>query len=101
MTPHADAVVSDHDRYGQPIAYPRPSQASTLRRLASPAFLAPPARAPRESCHIAAGVAYPTTLAAGQFADSAVEVAYLTRWLKLEAGKELRGWRTLCERAAN
>jgi hypothetical protein len=30
---------------------------------------------------------------------SPVEVAYLTRWIELDGGRELHGWRTICERA--
>jgi hypothetical protein len=34
-----------------------------------------------------------------RFGDSPLEVAYVTRWIELEAGRELHGWRTLCQRA--
>jgi hypothetical protein len=33
------------------------------------------------------------------FDGTALEVAYVTRWIELHAGRELRGWRTLCQRA--
>ncbi len=28
-----------------------------------------------------------------------LEVAYVMRWIELHGGRELRGWRTLCQRA--
>jgi hypothetical protein len=34
-----------------------------------------------------------------RFGDSPLEVAYVTRWIELDAGRELHGWRTLCQRA--
>ena len=35
----------------------------------------------------------------GRFGDSALEVAYATRWIELDAGSDLRGWHTLCRAA--
>jgi hypothetical protein len=34
-----------------------------------------------------------------RFGKTPLEVAYLTRWIELDAGRELHGWRTLCQRA--
>ena len=31
--------------------------------------------------------------------ETPLEVAYVTRWIELDGGTELHGWRTLCQRA--
>jgi hypothetical protein len=53
----------------------------------------------RESRYVAAG----PTSAAGPcqvlYEGTPLEVAYVMRWIELYAGRELRGWRTICQRA--
>ena len=34
-----------------------------------------------------------------RFGETPLEVAYVTRWIELDGGRELHGWRTLCQRA--
>ena len=53
----------------------------------------------RESLHLATTDAAPTSGVRASFGESALEVAYVTRWIELDAGRELHGWRTLCRRA--
>lgn len=50
----------------------------------------------RESLHIAAEVAPSLGPIQGRFGESPLEVAYVTRWIELHAGRELRGWRSMC-----
>ncbi len=54
----------------------------------------------REGLHIATdpepATSQPTR---ARFGESPLEVAYVTRWIELHAGRQLRGWRTLCRRA--
>ena len=54
----------------------------------------------RESLHLAS---FEVTVAEhspqSRFGESPLEVAYVTRWIELDAGRELHGWRTLCRRA--
>ena len=54
----------------------------------------------RESLHLASGQpgAAQTNMRA-MFGDSPLEVAYVTRWIELDGGSDLHGWRTLCQRA--
>ena len=54
----------------------------------------------RESLHSAstADVAVADSMQ-GRFGESPLEVAYVTRWIELDAGSELRGWRILCQSA--
>ena len=53
----------------------------------------------RESLHVISPDAdEPAETVPGWFAGSPLEVAYVTRWIELDAGRELRGWRTLCRR---
>ena len=35
----------------------------------------------------------------GRFGESPLEIAYVTRWIELDGGRELHAWRTLCRRA--
>lgn len=53
----------------------------------------------REGLHIAAELGPSADSMRGGFGGSPLEVAYVTRWIELNAGLELRGWRTLCQRA--
>jgi hypothetical protein len=54
----------------------------------------------RESLHlIPAGTATPAHPRSSWFDESPLAVAYVTRWIELDAGRELHGWRTLCQRA--
>ena len=54
----------------------------------------------RESLHVnTVDAPQAVEMAYGWFADSPLEVAYVTRWIELDAGRELHGWRTLCRRA--
>ena len=59
----------------------------------------------RESRHFALGFAPEHASARGsrrrRFGESPLEVAYLTRWIELDAGRELHGWRTLCQRVGS
>jgi hypothetical protein len=36
-----------------------------------------------------------------RFGESPLEVAYATRWIELDAGRELHGWHILCQRASS
>lgn len=50
----------------------------------------------REGRHIAGTVAAPTSQpAVERFGHSALEVAYAMRWIELDAGRDLRAWRTI------
>jgi hypothetical protein len=53
----------------------------------------------RESLHLSTGLAPLAGSPGGRFGESPLEVAYVTRWIELHAGRELRDWVTLCERA--
>ena len=37
----------------------------------------------------------------GWFTGSPLEVAYVTRWIELDGGRELHAWSTLCRRAVS
>ena len=54
----------------------------------------------RESLHLRPGgpIAASDCLAR-RFGETPLEVAYVTRWIELDGGRELHGWRTLCQRA--
>jgi len=55
----------------------------------------------RESLHVCANAVLPENRSRQtRFGDSPLEVAYLTRWIELDRGRELHAWRTLCERAS-
>jgi hypothetical protein len=51
----------------------------------------------RESLHLT-GVWQPRVGADG-VGQSPLEVAYVTRWIELDGGRKLRGWRALCQAA--
>jgi hypothetical protein len=53
----------------------------------------------RESLHIAIEASVVADSLQRRFGESPLEVAYVTRWIELDAGRELHGWRTLCRRA--
>jgi hypothetical protein len=53
----------------------------------------------RESLHLAPELAPLAGSHQGRFGGSPLEVAYVTRWIELDAGRELHDWDTLCERA--
>jgi hypothetical protein len=53
----------------------------------------------RESRYLAAEPTSASGPCVVLFDGTALEVAYVTRWIELHAGRELRGWRTLCQRA--
>jgi hypothetical protein len=53
----------------------------------------------RESLHLANEPGVGDASLWSRFGDSPLEVAYVTRWIELDAGRELHGWRTLCRRA--
>jgi hypothetical protein len=53
----------------------------------------------RESLHIAIEASVVADSLQSRFGESPLEVAYVTRWIELDAGRELHGWRTLCRRA--
>lgn len=54
----------------------------------------------RESLHLAtAEAAVAADAPQNRFGETPLEVAYVTRWIELDAGRELHGWRTLCQRA--
>jgi hypothetical protein len=54
----------------------------------------------RESLHLVSIEIGPTTGSThAPLGEAALEIAYLTRWIELDAGRELHGWRTLCRRA--
>ena len=53
----------------------------------------------RESLHLAFAEVSPMDSLQSRFGESPLEVAYVTRWIELDAGRELHGWRTLCRRA--
>jgi hypothetical protein len=55
----------------------------------------------RESLHVASAPAQAADSLPRRFGDSPLEVAYVTRWIELDAGRELRGWDTLCQRAVS
>jgi hypothetical protein len=51
----------------------------------------------RESLHIGAdGSTMAPLVVEGHRLASPIEVAYATRWIELDGGHELRGWRHLC-----
>ena len=50
----------------------------------------------RESLHLAAEVVPAAEATPARFGESPLEVAYVTRWIELREGHELRGWRSLC-----
>jgi len=37
----------------------------------------------------------------GWFTGSPLDVAYVTRWIELDGGRELHAWSTLCRRAVS
>ena len=53
----------------------------------------------RESLHLASEASMAAGSLQSRFGESPLEVAYVTRWIELHAGRELHGWRTLCRRA--
>jgi hypothetical protein len=36
-----------------------------------------------------------------RFGDSPLEVAYMTRWIEIDGGRELHAWRTISQRASD
>jgi hypothetical protein len=55
----------------------------------------------RESLHLASIDAARAAGSSGsKSGTSPLEVAYVTRWIELDRGGELHGWRILCQRAA-
>lgn len=54
----------------------------------------------RESLYLAAELPRERRGSTDVFGASPLEVDYATRWIELNAGRELHGWRTLCQRAA-
>ncbi|MEX1296326.1 MAG: hypothetical protein AB1Z67_09165 [Candidatus Limnocylindrales bacterium] len=53
----------------------------------------------RESLNLAADESVAARSRQRRSGASSLEVAYVTRWIELDAGRELHGWRTLCRRA--
>jgi len=50
----------------------------------------------RESLPIAAAAVPTLGPARERFGESPLEVAYVTRWIELHTGQELRRWRSMC-----
>ena len=55
----------------------------------------------RESLHISrGGLLGSGAVPPARLAGTPLEVAYATRWIELDGGRELHGWRTLCQYAS-